>query len=128
MGRIVIVENKATGKTRTIDRSLPKPVIKTSKPITFYNEPIQSSVFTQSIRCDDWNSSHQDPPRSWKYWYGKAARQFDRPDLEKRSKKTVYPSIRALYDKGLCIYPRIFHFPRRNYYAKQFEQYFGESH
>jgi hypothetical protein len=102
MGRIVIVEDKATGKIREIDRSLPAPV-KKHKPITFNFVPIQSSVFTEPIRVDVWNSTHRNPSRSWKYWYKHAARQFDRPDLMKR-KRFVTPPIRPLYEKGLSIY------------------------
>lgn len=108
MARIVIVEDKATGTTRELDLSKPAPVKKT-KPVTF-NGPIQSSVFTESIRVDMWNSSHRDAPRTWKYWYKNAFKQFDRPDLMKRSKKIVYPGVRGLNEKGLCIYPHINHF------------------
>jgi|WetSurSiteA1Bulk_404760.scaffolds.fasta_scaffold00890_12 hypothetical protein len=109
MGRIIIVENKATGKIRKIDRSLPAPV-KSNKPPTFNFVPIQSSVFTQPIRVDAWNSTHQyEPSRSWKYWYKHAAHQFDRPDLMKR-RRFVTPPLRPLYEKGLCIYPRVNHF------------------
>ncbi|RPI56354.1 MAG: hypothetical protein EHM49_00590 [Deltaproteobacteria bacterium] len=109
MGRIVIVEDRATGKIRQIDRSLPTPV-KSNKPLTFSFVPIQNSVFTKPIRRDIWNSSHHDAPRTWKYWYKHAARQYDRPDLMKRSKRFITPPIRPLYEKGFCIYPHINHF------------------
>lgn len=109
MGRIVIVEDKATGKIREIDRSLSAPV-KKHKPITFNFVLVQSSIFTESMRVDVWNSSHRDAPRTWKYWYKHASHQYDRPDLMKRSKRFVTPPIRPLYEKGFCIYPHVNHF------------------
>jgi hypothetical protein len=111
MGRIVIVEDKATGKIREIDRSLPAPV-KKHKPITFNFALVQSSIFTEAIRekCGADLHRWKYPARTWKYWYKHASHQYDRPDLMKRSKRFVTPPIRPLYEKGLCIYPHINHF------------------
>jgi len=113
MGRIVIVEDKATGKIREIDRSLPAPV-KSNKPPTFNFVSIQSSIFTQPIRADFWNvMKGRHVPKTWKHQYKHAAHQFDRPDIMTRTKnrnRYITPPLRPLYEKGFCIYPQVNHF------------------